>query len=109
MQDFAADLLTQEGALVEAIEPEGLEVLALSPVRQALELTELCRIGFGATLPCRGGTGGDRERWLDRFGRLLGQHGASGGLMLRPEVARRRTRNGCWKHTGAGQRNVPAA
>ena len=41
MQGFVADLLTQQGALVEPIEPEGLEVLAPLPVQQALGLNEL--------------------------------------------------------------------
>ena len=49
MQHFVADLLAQQGALVEFIEPEGLEVLASPPVRQALGVNELFRIGFGAT------------------------------------------------------------
>ena len=31
MQGFVAGLLTQQGALVELIEPEGLEVLAPPP------------------------------------------------------------------------------
>jgi hypothetical protein len=56
MQGFVADLLSQQGALVEPIEPEGLEVLAPPPVQQALGVNELSRLGFGATLPRR-----DRE------------------------------------------------
>ena len=47
MQRFAADLLAQQGALVEPIEPEGLEVLASSPVQQALGVNEFFRVGFG--------------------------------------------------------------
>jgi hypothetical protein len=53
MQSFVADLLTQQGALVDPIEPEGLEVLAPPSVQQALGVNELSRLGFGATLPVR--------------------------------------------------------
>jgi len=35
MQSFVADLLTQQGALVEPIEPEALEVLAPPSVHSA--------------------------------------------------------------------------
>jgi hypothetical protein len=48
MQCFAAALLRHEGALVESIEPEGLEVLAPPSVQQALGIGELARLGFGA-------------------------------------------------------------
>ena len=51
MQGFVAALLRHEGALVEPIEPEGLEVLAPPPVQHALGIGELSRLGFGTTLP----------------------------------------------------------
>jgi hypothetical protein len=73
MQGFVADLLTQQGALVELIEPEGLEVLAPPPVQQALGVKELSRLGFGATLPAGARAG--------CCGRMAG---------------RRRIRNACW-------------
>ena len=69
MQSFVADLLTQQGALVEPIEPEGLEVLAPPPVQQALGVNELSRLGFGATLPAGAERVGIESDWLDRFGR----------------------------------------
>jgi len=75
MQAFAADLLRHAGALVEPIEPEGLEVLAPPAVQQALQVDEMCRLAFGPTqLPSarRVGIEGD---WLDRFGGLLGEQG----------------------------------
>ena len=79
MQRFAADLLAQQGALVEPIEPEGLEVLASSPVQQALGVNEFFRVGFGATLPAGATRVGIESDWLERFGHLLGQHGRGGG------------------------------
>jgi hypothetical protein len=51
LQRFFAKLLEASGAAVEAIAPEGLEVLAPPPVQQALGVPELARFGFGAELP----------------------------------------------------------
>lgn len=86
MQGFVAALLAQEGALVEAIDPEGLEILAPAPVRQILELPELCRLGFGAMLPSGARRIGLENDWLDRFGRLLGDKGRWSRQVLRPEA-----------------------
>ena len=86
MQGFVAALLAREGALVDAIEPEGLEVLATPQVQQALELPELCRLGFGVTLPSGARRVGIENEWLDRFDRLLGDRGRWARLVLRPEV-----------------------
>jgi hypothetical protein len=51
MQGFVADLLRSQDALVEPIEPEGLDVLAPASVQRALGVGELSRLGFGSTLP----------------------------------------------------------
>ena len=75
MQGFVAALLRHEGALVEAIEPDGLEILAPSPVQQALGIGELSRLGFGTTLPQAAQRVGIEGDWLDRFARLLGPRG----------------------------------
>ena len=75
MQGFAAALLRHEGALVEAIEPEALEVLAPPPVQKALGIGELSLLGFGATLPPAARRVGIEGDWLDRFARLLGTRG----------------------------------
>ncbi len=75
MQGFVASLLRHEGALVEAIEPDGLEILAPSPVQQALGIGELSRLGFGTTLPQAAQRVGIEGDWLDRFARLLGPRG----------------------------------
>ena len=75
MQAFAAALLRHAGALVEPIEPEGLEVLAPPAVQRALQVDEMCHLAFGPSqLPSarRVGIEGD---WLDRFGELLGEQG----------------------------------
>jgi hypothetical protein len=75
MQGFVADLLRYEDALVEPIEPEGLEVLAPIQVQRALGVGELSRLGFGTTMPAGAQRVGMEGDWLDRFGRLLGTRG----------------------------------
>ena len=75
MQGFVETLLRHEGALVEAIEPDGLEVLAPPAVRRALEVAELSRLGFGSTLPPLAQRVGLEGDWLERFARLLGPQG----------------------------------
>src|ERR1700687_5937998 len=75
MQGFVAALLRHEGALVEAIEPEGLEVLAPPMVQNALRIGELSRLGFGGTLPPAAQRVGIEGDWLDRFAGLLGSRG----------------------------------
>ena len=83
MQDFAAAILRHEGALVEAIDPEGLEVLAPAPVQRALDLGEMSRLGFGVTLPAGAQRVGMEGDWLDRFARLLGPQGRWSRRVLR--------------------------
>lgn len=68
-------LLRHEDALVEPIEPEGLEVLAPVGVQHALGVGELSRLGFGAALPPEAQRVGLEGDWLERFGRLLGRQG----------------------------------
>ena len=63
LQSFVADLLARDGALVERIDPEGLEVLAPGPVQNALGVPELVRLGFGAELPAEGGVARLVENW----------------------------------------------
>ncbi len=75
MREFVASLLRREGALVEEVDPEGLEVLAPFPVRQALDIGEFSRLGFGATLPPGGQRVSLEGDWLARFGRVLGTNG----------------------------------
>jgi hypothetical protein len=75
MQGFVADLLRHEGALVDAIEPDGLEVLAPPHVQRVLGVGELSRLGFGAGLPPAARRVGIEGDWLDCFSRLLGPQG----------------------------------
>ena len=75
LRQFVADLLDSEGALVEAAEPDSLEVLAPEPVRAAFGWPELARLGFGAQTPPGAVVVGLEGDWLDRFGALLGDRG----------------------------------
>jgi hypothetical protein len=75
MHRFVADLLAEDGALVEPLEPGGLEVLAPPKLQQALGVPEFCRFGFGPTLPEGAQRVGIESDWLARFERVVGERG----------------------------------
>ena len=75
LRDFVADMLESEGAAIEPVEPDGLEVLAPEPLRAAMGWPEFARLGFAATLPTGAIPIGLEGDWLDRFGALLGERG----------------------------------
>lgn len=89
LRDFVADLLDGEGAVIEPVEPDGLDVLAPEPLRAAMGWPELVRLGFGAQLLSGTTPVGLEGDWLDRFGTLLGDRGlfAERQLVLRAAVA----------------------
>jgi len=84
MHGFVADLLAEDGALVEPLEPDGLEVLAPPKLQQALGMGEFCRFGFGATLPGGAQRIGIESDWLARFERVVGARGRWSRLVLDP-------------------------
>ena len=55
LQQFVAELLEEHGAVVEPVDPEGLDVLVPPSVQRALDVPEVARFGFAAELPpsCR--------------------------------------------------------
>ena len=75
LRDFVAEVLEMQGAAVEAVEPDGLEVLAPATLGATMGWPELARLGFGAELPQHAIPIGLEGDWLDRFGALLGEHG----------------------------------
>jgi hypothetical protein len=75
LQHFIADLLEQEGAVVEPIKPEGLEVLAPPSLRHILDLPELSRLGFGTELPKGAQRISLESDWIERLADLLGERG----------------------------------
>src|SRR5260370_38911596 len=75
LREFVAEVLERRGPAVEAVEPDGLEVLAPEPLRKALGWCELARLGFGAQRPEQAIPVALEGDWLDRFGALLGDDG----------------------------------
>ena len=84
MHRFVADLLAEDGALVEPLEPDGLEVLAPPKLQQALGVAEFSRFGFGATLPEGAQRVGIESDWLARFERVVGGRGRWSRLVVDP-------------------------
>ncbi len=74
-RDFAARLLEHDGALVEPLNPEGLEAMLPASVQHTLHAPELVRLGFGAELPPEAQRVSLESDWLDRFGHLLDERG----------------------------------
>ena len=84
LRNFVADALEINGAVVEQLAPDGLEVLAPEPVRKIMGWPELARLGFGAERPTGAIAIGLEGDWLDRFGMLLGDHGRWAERQLAP-------------------------
>jgi hypothetical protein len=84
LQAFSADLLQREGALVETIDPDALEVIAPEPLQRALDVPELCRLGFGAAMPEGARRAGIETDWLDRLAKLIGERGRCATRVVRP-------------------------
>jgi len=74
-RNFAARLLEHEGALVEPIEPQGLEAMLPDNLQQALGAPEFLRLGFAAELPGGAERASLESDWLEKFGRLLDERG----------------------------------
>lgn len=51
LREILARTLAAQGALVEPLDPDGLEIFAPPHLQAALALPEWSRVGFGATLP----------------------------------------------------------
>jgi hypothetical protein len=84
LQRFVAELLESEGALVEPIEPEGLEVLAPPALQKALQVSELARLGFGEQLPARAQRVSLESDWMGRLAGLLGEQGRWARQIVEP-------------------------
>jgi hypothetical protein len=87
LQHFVADLLEQEGAVVEPIKPEGLEVLAPPLLQHNLDLPELCRLGFGTELPSGAQRISLESDWIERLASLLGERGAWQRIVLAFDIS----------------------
>lgn len=74
-REFAAETLELAGALVERIEPAGLEALLPAELAAQLRTDELLRVGFGPELPSAAQRVSLESDWLERFGGLLNPSG----------------------------------
>lgn len=86
LQQFVAELLEREGAAVEPIEPEGLEVLSPSSLQRELHLAEMARLGFGPELPAGAQRVSLESDWMQRFAELLNEHGRRLQRTLSPDT-----------------------
>ena len=82
LRDFVATVLERRGAVCEAVEPDGLEVLAPAPLRGTLGWPEFARLGFGAQRPAQAIPIGLEGDWLEKFGAVLGGDGQWGERLV---------------------------
>jgi hypothetical protein len=75
LRDFVGHLMEKEGALVEKIEPSGLEFVTPEPLAERLGLPAEGRLGFGPEFPPRALQVHFDSDWMERFGQVLGQRG----------------------------------
>ncbi len=76
LRELFARTLAAQGALVELIEPEGLEICAPLQVQDALSLPEWSRVGLGTVLPEQAIRISLESDWVRRLMELLGERGA---------------------------------
>jgi hypothetical protein len=77
LRDFVSDLLQSQGAIVDVVEPSGLDVMAPEALRTRFGWPDLARLGFGTGALAGSIPIGLEDDWLDRLGTLLGERGRS--------------------------------
>jgi hypothetical protein len=82
LRDFVGELLECEGAAVEPVEPDRLDVLAPAPLRTAFGWPDFVRLDFGAAPQPGAIPIGLESDWLDRFGALIGERGRCAARQL---------------------------
>jgi hypothetical protein len=75
LRDFVTHLMECEGALVERIDPLGIEFVVPERLGALLGLPEQGRLGFGWQVPENAQRVSFESDWLDRLGAVLGQRG----------------------------------
>ncbi len=75
LRDFTAQLLEAEGAVIERIEPHGLEFMAPENLQRTLGVSEFGRLGFAAELPTQAQRVSFESDWLARFNQVIGERG----------------------------------
>ncbi len=76
LREILARTLAAQGALVEPLDPDGLEIFAPPHLQAALALPEWSRVGFGASLPVQAVRVSFEAEWAQRLMRLLDERGA---------------------------------
>ena len=75
LHEVVSRILIANGAVVEPIEPDGIEALLPERVQTALSVPELCRLGFSAELPDRALPVTMESDWMERLAGLLEDRG----------------------------------
>src|SRR6266487_6544082 len=83
LRDFVSALLQREGALVEPLAPNTLEILAPPHLQQALRVADLARLSFGPDQPSGAQPVTLESDWLERLGHLLSNRGRKARCVLR--------------------------
>ncbi|NOT63094.1 MAG: hypothetical protein HOP19_23035 [Acidobacteria bacterium] len=83
---FAAHTLEHAGALVEAIEPAGIEAMLPDELQRAWRAPEFLRLGFGSEIPAAAERASLESIWLERFGELLGASGQQLCYAIQPQA-----------------------
>jgi hypothetical protein len=86
LRGLLARALAAGGALVEPIEPEGLEIMAPQPIQQALSLAEWSRVGFGPELPEQATRVNFESDWAGQLERLLEGRGRLAHAILQEQA-----------------------
>jgi len=74
-RDVVSRALAAEGAAVENIEPDGLEIMATPQLASALAVDEFSRLGFGPELPSEASRVTLESEWLDNLANLARDRG----------------------------------
>ena len=75
LRDVLAETLAAEGAIIEPIDPDGLEILAPPHLQEALSIPEWSRLGFGSEIPEEARRVSLESDWVERLERLLENRG----------------------------------
>jgi hypothetical protein len=86
LREFVAELMEQEGAVIERIEPEAIEYMAPAELQRALKLSDFGRLGFGMEIPDGAERVGFESDWLERFGKVLGERGRAMVCAINPQL-----------------------
>jgi hypothetical protein len=74
--------LAAQGALVEPIEPDGLEIVAPPELQRALAIPEWSRVGFGPEIPPQAVRVSFETDWAGQLERLLAERGRLARIFL---------------------------